>query len=96
MAYRTTFEAEEDIAQLFAVGIAEHGMARAEAYISDLLDLLALIGREPLLMRLRDEYRPAVRLRAFRSHVVVYLEEDGDVLIVRVLHGRQDLSNELS
>ncbi len=96
MADRTTLQAEEDIAQLFAVGIAEYGMVRAEAYISELLDLFALIGQEPLLMRLRDEYQPAVRLRAFRSHVVVYREEHGDVLIIRVLHGRQDLSGELN
>lgn len=96
MSYRTTFEAEEDIAQIFAFGIAEYGMANAEAYIADLLNLFELIGREPLLMRLRDEYQPAVRLRAFKEHVVVYRDDDGDVLIIRLLYGRQDISKELS
>ncbi|MDP3314577.1 MAG: type II toxin-antitoxin system RelE/ParE family toxin [Devosia sp.] len=96
MAYRTTFEAEEDIAKIFAAGIAEYGVVQAEAYISELLDVLALIGRQPLLMRLRDEYQPAVRFRVFRGHLVVYRDDDGDAVVVRVLHGRQDVSNELS
>ena len=96
MAYRTTFEAEEDLAQIFAEGVADHGIVRAEAYISGLLDVLALIGRQPLLMQLRDEYQPPVRFRVFKGHVVVYRDDDGDALIVRVLHRRQDVSKELS
>lgn len=96
MAYRTTPEAEEDLAQLFALGILEHGMARAEAYVSDLLELFALIGREPLLMRLRDEYNPPVRIRQYKGHVVVYRDDDGDAVIIRILHWRQDLSGELN
>ncbi len=96
MSYRTTFEAEEDLAEIFAAGIADHGIARAEAYLADLLELFKLIGREPMLMRLRDEYDPPVRLRFFKAHVVVYREEAAGALIIRVLYGRQDISNELN
>ena len=91
MAYRTTLEADDDIAEIFALGALEYGLPRARAYVEGLFDVLEWVGRNPLLARLRDEFERPVRFRQYGAHVVVYLDVDGDALIVRVLHGKQDL-----
>lgn len=38
----------------------------------------------------RMELDPPVRLHPYRAHLVVYVAEADGVLIVRILHGRQD------
>lgn len=91
MAYRTTLEADDDIAAIFALGALEYGLPRARSYVEGLFDVFELIGRHPLLARLRDEFEQPVRFRQYGAHVVADREVDGDALIVRVLHGKQDL-----
>jgi len=49
-----------------------------------------LLAANPLMGRLRTELRRPVRLHRFRSHVIVYLDENTGILVLRVLHGRQD------
>lgn len=91
MAYRTTLEADDDIAAIFALGALEYGLPRAHSYVEGLFDVFESIARHPLLARLRDEFEQPVRFRHYGAHVVVYQEVDGDALVVRVLHGKQDL-----
>ena len=51
---------------------------------------LDLIADNPRIARERQEFTPAVRLHPYQSHMIVYLRDDMGVLVVRVLHGRQD------
>ncbi|MFH6783095.1 MULTISPECIES: type II toxin-antitoxin system RelE/ParE family toxin [Methylobacterium] len=44
----------------------------------------------------RRELRPPVRLHPYGAHLIVYAVERDDILIVRVLHGRQDWESLLS
>lgn len=38
-----------------------------------------------------------MRIHPFKAHLVVYrIEEDGDILIVRVRHGHEDWTSETS
>ena len=47
------------------------------------------------MARERTEVRPPVRLYTYMAHVIVYIIEDEDVLILRVLHGSSDWINAL-
>jgi toxin ParE1/3/4 len=38
----------------------------------------------------RNGASPPVRLHPYRSHMIVYLLREDDILIVRILHGRQE------
>ncbi|MFN3719548.1 MAG: type II toxin-antitoxin system RelE/ParE family toxin [Rhizobium rhizophilum] len=40
--------------------------------------------------RQRLEFTPPVRICPFRSHLIVYLDLEGQVTILRILGGRQD------
>ena len=53
-------------------------------------DTLDLIADNPRIARERAEFNPPVRLHPYQSHTIVYLLNDMGVLVVRVLHGRQD------
>lgn len=49
------------------------------------------------MARERQELSPPMRIHPFKAHLVVYhIEEDGDVLIVRVRHGYEDWTGEAS
>lgn len=48
------------------------------------------------MARLRNEFTPPVRLYPYGAHVVVYTATGDHILIIRVLHGRQDWLARLS
>jgi toxin ParE1/3/4 len=90
MSWKTTRQADEDISDLFVYGAVNFGHAQAEAYETGLFRTFDLIALNPLLARERHELRPPVRLHPYGAHLIVYLVDGASVLIVRVLHGRQD------
>jgi toxin ParE1/3/4 len=54
-----------------------------------------VLAANPSLARLREDFSPPVRLHPYGAHIVVYIAAE-DVLIVRVLHSRQDWVARLS
>jgi len=90
MPYRTTAQADQDIIDIYLWGCREFGQPQAERYHAGLAAALDLIAENPRIARERHEFTPAVRLHPYQSHMIVYLLDDIGVLVVRVLHGRQD------
>ncbi|QNT71077.1 type II toxin-antitoxin system RelE/ParE family toxin [Defluviicoccus vanus] len=43
-----------------------------------------------MLARERAEFDPPVRLHPYQAHMIAYIIRDDGILIIRVLHGRQD------
>ena len=95
MTYRTTRQADQDIIDIYLRGCREFGQRQAELYHEGLARALDLIATEPRIARERREFTPPVRLHPYRSHLIVYVLDDAGVLIVRVLHGRQEWEKHL-
>ncbi|MDO8837434.1 MAG: type II toxin-antitoxin system RelE/ParE family toxin [Parvibaculum sp.] len=95
MVCRRTAKADEDLIGIYLYGVETFGTAQAEAYFSGLEQCFELLAAQPLIARERPEFRPPVRFHFHRAHVVVYLIDGESVLIVRVLHGRQDWERHL-
>ena len=95
MAYKTTLRADEDIVQIYAQGVAKFGAAQADAYFQGLFETFEILAGNPHLTRERPEFRPPVRIHPYGSHVIVYVIEGADVLIIRVLYGGQDWERHL-
>jgi toxin ParE1/3/4 len=93
LAYRPTNAAVEDVAAIFVRGCPEFGIAQAEKHHSGLERLFEFLAANPCAAREREEFSPPVRLHPFGVHVVVYRIVGEDILVVRVLHGRQDREN---
>ena len=91
MGFRLTAEAEADIVAIAAQGIALFGPQQARLYHDELFDVFALIAANPKIARERVEISPPVRAHPHKAHLIIYLvEENGEVLIVRVRHGHED------
>lgn len=96
MIFRTSPQADEDIADLYVAGAMRFGVAQAERYQNGLFAAFQMLADHPLMARERRELAPPVRLHPYQAHMIVYVEDGSGVLIVRVLHGRQDWENSLT
>ena len=90
MGYRTTNQADQDIIHIHLRGCQEFGQPQAERYNEGLAACFKLIQDNPRIAREHPGFIPPVRLHPYRSHLIVYRLDDVGVLIVRVLHGRQE------
>lgn len=90
MRYRTTFEADQDIIDIYIRGAEQFGVSQSERYVDDLFNTFERLADNPHMARERHELNPAMRLHPYQAHVIAYTIREDDILIVRVLHGRQD------
>jgi len=95
MVYRLTSKAELDIIAIAEAGLSRWGRALAEEYIDGLYALFDRIASSPRMARERNELTPPVRVLRYRAHLVLYLVEGDDILIVRLRHGREDWQSDL-
>ena len=96
MIFRTSPQADEDIAGTYIAGALHFGVAQADRYQEGLFAAFQMLADNPLIARERHELMPPVRLHPYQAHMIVYVEEGAGVLIVRVLHGRQDWAQALA
>lgn len=96
MTFRTSLQADEDIANAYAAGAVLFGVAQANRYQEGLFAAFLLLAENPRLARERRELAPPMRLHPYQSHIIVYVENGAGILIVRVLHGRQDWESALA
>ncbi|CAD7023574.1 type II toxin-antitoxin system RelE/ParE family toxin [Pseudorhizobium endolithicum] len=95
MGFRLSREAEEDIVAIAEHGVLAFGEAPARRYHQELFTLMALIADHPRMARERREIVPPVRIQPFKAHLVVYLiEDDNQVLVLRVRHAHENWESE--
>ena len=90
MKIRLTHAAEQDIRSIAEIGIEMFGVAQAQAYHTALYNTFDLLSDNPRMGRERTELTPPVRVHLFRSHIILYKTEDGEILIIRVRHAHED------
>ena len=96
MIYKTTRRADQDIIDIYLRGVAEFGVDQAEHYHAGLAAAFELLAANPRIARERSEVNPPVRLHPFQAHLIAYVIHDDAILIVRILHGRQEWERHLS
>lgn len=91
MTRRLTFrpKAEADLAEIWDHTAARWSVAQAESYLTGLNDALALLSAHPEIARLHD-FTPPARLFPYRSHLVVFVEDESTLEVIRVLHMRSN------
>lgn len=91
MGFRLSGAAEEDIVAIAEQGVRMFGPVQARRYHDELFALFDLIAANPRMARERFELSPPMRIHPFKAHLVVYRIEDQDnILIVRIRHGHED------
>lgn len=90
MSYKTTRLADQDIIDIYVHGVTAFGIDQAERYHEGMVSVFDLLAENPHLTRERPEFDPPVRLHPYQAHMIAYIIRDDGILIIRVLHGRQD------
>ncbi len=83
---RVSVGAEQDLDRIATYTASSWGWKQTSDYLAKVEDSFELIGRSPSIGRSCDSVRTGLRRLEVGKHVVFYLIEPEDVLIVRVLH----------
>lgn len=95
MAYKLSTKAEEDIIRVYRESFRLFGAEQTEIYCAGIERIFQFLSDTPKAARERTEISPPVRVHPYQSHIIVYLiDENGDVLILRVRHGRENWEND--
>jgi toxin ParE1/3/4 len=95
MKVRFTNKADADIIDSYLYGFVNFGREQADRYEQGLRQVIDIIADNPRLAAERLEYDPPVRVHHHAKHRIIYLIEDTDILIVRVLRDEVDLARAL-
>ena len=90
MAHRVSPQAVADLEGIWYYVATQSGSIEiANHFIDSITDRFFLLSRHPHLERSRDEDL-GISFRTFPvgEYLIIYCIEDGDVLILRVVHGR--------
>jgi toxin ParE1/3/4 len=85
-AYSLARLAEEDLKSIIRYTMKTWGRAQTIRYRQGLQDCFQSLGDNPSLGRKCDSIHPGLRRFEHGKHVVFYLSELDNILIVRVLH----------
>lgn len=88
--HRLSRNATADLRRLYRRSVTGFGIAHADRYLARLNDAFRNIAEFPDAYPARPNIANA-RIRPFEAHHIVYRLRDDEVVILRVLHGRQDL-----
>jgi toxin ParE1/3/4 len=94
--YRLSKSAENDLAEIADYTIATFGIEQSRRYRDGLNTCFQNIADNPMLGRSASlDFAPELRRYEYQSHVVFYMPELRDILIVRVLHKSMDAPRHL-
>ena len=85
-AYSVARLAEADLKSIVRYTMKTWGRAQAKRYRQELQDCFQLLADNPFIGRSCDSIHPGLRCFEHGKHVVFYISQAQEVLIVRVLH----------
>ena len=96
MPFKVTPEAKKDILNIGRYTQREWGKKQRQIYLAGLNTKFEFLAENPLVSRERLEIIPPVRIHHHEKHLIIYLSEPSQILIVRVLHESMDIETQLS
>lgn len=95
-SFSFTEEAERDLEGIVDHGREQWGAARTDLYIDALEERLHLLADNPGVGSERDDISPGLYSFPHESHMIYYVQNNDQIVVIRVLHGRMDPVNHLS
>ena len=83
-------KAEADLEDIWVYTAERWSSQQADRYIDSLAATFDMLLAMPLIARERKELTPPVRLHPTGSYLILYRTAGADLLILRILGGRQD------
>lgn len=104
-SYKLTPQAVNDLEAIWRYTEDEWGVIQAEFYLDQIDDAFKLLGEQPQLVPIREEFTPPVRIYHHAHHLIVYdSSSEGahpqdthpeGIVIIRVLHESMDIASRL-
>jgi toxin ParE1/3/4 len=66
------------------------GNNQARSYLQSLDRILRLLADHPEIARLRPEFKTPINLHPFRSHLVVFRNDEMTLDVIRIVHARSN------
>ncbi|MGH6719569.1 MAG: type II toxin-antitoxin system RelE/ParE family toxin [Alphaproteobacteria bacterium] len=88
--YRLTLRAKGDILDIADFTIQRWDADQAGRYLQGLEHLLGELARQPRMGRARPELGERVLSFRCESHMIYYIAARPGIVVLRILHGRQD------
>ena len=88
--WKLTAAASDDLDRISLWSLAKFGPRQAEKYDQVLVNMFDHLAASPEMAPERRGARRLVRLMPCEAHHILYVIEDGDIIILRVLHHLQD------
>lgn len=88
-------KARADLEEIWLYTVDQWGLMQAEKYLEELEQSFRLLTENPWICLERDEFTPPARIYHYGRHLIVYLEKEDYILIVRVLHDNMDIVRHL-
>lgn len=88
--YRLSGQAALDLDEIYEYTTLNFGLTQAQSYLNGLHERFGILAQQPMLGRSASQVAPNLRRYEYRSHVVFYVPQEENVLIVRVLHENMD------
>lgn len=85
-----TAKAESDVEKILDYTIKEWGARKARNYIDMLEQRIYALAENPKVGAVRDKLSPGVRSFPIEKHVVFYLCDKEEFVVLRVLHQSMD------
>src|SRR5690242_12797521 len=92
---RLTPRAMRDAESILANSELTWGMKQSAAYQAAITKTLSLLRNHPRLGHPRDDLLPGCRSINVEQHVIYYQPQDREIVVLRILHGRQDPSDKV-
>ena len=93
MSYRLTPSAEADI-EAIADYISEHSASASMKLVKDFIRRWELLATQPYSGATCEDILPSIRHLVMGQYIAFYQVEDTSVIILRVLHGRRNITAE--
>lgn len=93
--YRLSPAAVEDLSEIWDFTQDRWDAAQAEIYIGEIRAAIERVAERPDRGRPCDEIRNGYRRYVTGSHLLFFVERDGGVDVIRILHQRMDPTRHL-
>ena len=88
--YRLTPAAQNDLEDIWLYTLEQWSVQQADRYTDILEDTLDRLLFMPEMARERPEFDPPVRIHPSAEHLIVYLIEGNQLVVLRILGAGQD------
>lgn len=94
-SYKLLPEAELDLEDIWLYTVQEWGVEQAMIYVDELNASFENLNEHAKFSRLRTEFTPPVYICRCNHHLIVYLEYDDYIAVIRILHEKMDIDGRL-